>query len=98
MPRLTATFFSRECVITLGNDQRFVWKETTSSRVSTAGLSFSSPLSRKTYTGSLNVIVSGRFAWLVLEDSARGRRRYRLQERGRGTLLLDDKAYSWSRR
>jgi hypothetical protein len=80
-----STFFSRECVITLGNDQRFVWKETTSSRVSTAGLSFSSPPSRKTYTGTWNVTVTSRFASLVLEDSAGGRRRYRLQERGRET-------------
>jgi hypothetical protein len=45
-----------------------------------------------------NVAVTGHFARLMLEDSVRGRNTYRLQERSRGTLLLDDKAYSWSRR
>ncbi|MET0165012.1 MAG: hypothetical protein ABW318_08425 [Vicinamibacterales bacterium] len=90
-----STFSSSERVITLHADQRFLWKETTSSRVSSGGLSLSSPPSRKTYQGKWNVTVAGRIAWLVLDD-ARGRRRYKLKESGRGTLLLDDQAYSWT--
>jgi choline dehydrogenase-like flavoprotein len=60
-----STFLSHERVITFGGDQRFVWNETTSSRVSTAGLSFSSPPSH----GDLE---RNRHRWLCVAGARRG--------------------------
>jgi glycine cleavage system H protein len=87
----------RERDIVLSADHRFVWQDTSFSRVSTAGLS--STLRRATkYEGEWEIqVVAGR-PRLVFRDSERGVITFSLEESGKnGSLLLDAKPYSWSR-
>jgi glycine cleavage system H protein len=87
----------RERDIVLSADHRFVWQDTSFSRVSTAGLS--STLKRPTkYEGEWEIQVVAERPRLVLRDTERGVITFSLEESGRnGSLLLDAKAYSWSR-
>lgn len=79
-----------------GRNRRFRWRDTSHTRVSTAGIS-SSTSSNTDHAGTWEIEVVGRIAYLVLQDRDRGRLRFRLEEGGRNEVLLDGQPYSISK-
>jgi hypothetical protein len=91
------SYFSwREREIVLVQEHRFVWQDSSFTRVSTAKLSSTVP-SHKRYQGTWKITVVAGSPRLVFEDNVRGVQTFRIEASTRGQLLLDSKPYSWSR-
>ncbi len=88
-------FAWREREIMLGRDQRFVWQDSSFSRVSSGGTSRSVP-TQKQYRGTWKITIVAGSPRLVFEDSERGVLIFRLGG-GSGRLLLDSQTYRWNR-
>jgi glycine cleavage system H protein len=88
-------FAWREREITLARDQRFVWQDSSFSRVSSGGTSRTVP-TQKQYRGTWKITIVASSPRLVFEDSERGVLIFRLGG-GSGRLLLDSQTYRWSR-
>jgi glycine cleavage system H protein len=78
-------------------DRRYVWRDTTHTRVSVAGLS-NSTTSHTDHAGTWDIEVVGRVAFLVMQDGDRGRLRYRIEDGPRGGVLLDGRPYTLQKR
>jgi glycine cleavage system H protein len=88
-------FAWREREIILARDQRFVWRDSSFSRVSSGTRSSSVP-TQKQYRGTWKITIVAGSPRLVFEDSERGVMTFRLERRS-GRLLLDSQTYGWSR-
>jgi glycine cleavage system H protein len=88
-------FAWRRREIILARDQRFVWQDSSFSRVSGGGISRAIP-TEKQYQGTWKITIVADSPRLVFEDSTRGVLIFRL-EGGNGRLLLESQSYRWSR-
>lgn len=88
--------FTSKAVPGAGPNRRYLWRDTRWTRVSAAGLS-STTSTNADYHGIWAIEVMSGVPYLILQDSERGRLRYRLAEGERGTVLLDGRAYTLSR-
>ena len=81
--------------IILARDQRFVWQDSSFSRVSSGVFSRTVP-TQKQYRGTWKITIVADSPRLVFDDSERGVLTFRLAG-GSGRLLLDSQTYRWSR-